>query len=166
VYVQARGNLSLTEKDNLVAQAEQVVLAHPGVLNAFAFAGEGGLDSNTGGATGPRDTIGQIQLETIAWEDRPNREEPLFTIPLINYTFNRSVQDEAFDGDVIIADLQDQLNMIPGIEKAGRFGADVAAVGGMVQLVTRGILLDTYTPAGAERNSRRSTGSIKRGSLT
>ena len=40
---------------------------------------------------------------------------------------------------------------LPGIDweitvdvaKAGRFGADVATVGGMVQLVTRGILLDT-----------------------
>ena len=29
------------------------------------------------------------------------------------------------------------------MEKAGRFGADVATVGGMVQLVTRGILLHT-----------------------
>ena len=29
------------------------------------------------------------------------------------------------------------------VEKAGRFGADVATVGGMVQLVTRGIFLDT-----------------------
>ena len=29
------------------------------------------------------------------------------------------------------------------VEKAGRYGADVATVGGMVQLVTRGILLDT-----------------------
>jgi len=29
------------------------------------------------------------------------------------------------------------------VEKAGRFGADVATVGAMVQLVTRGILLDT-----------------------
>ncbi len=31
------------------------------------------------------------------------------------------------------------------VEKAGRFGADVATVGAMVQLVTRGILLDTMT---------------------
>ena len=29
------------------------------------------------------------------------------------------------------------------VEKAGRYGADVATVGAMVQLVTRGILLDT-----------------------
>ena len=29
------------------------------------------------------------------------------------------------------------------VEKAGRFGADVTTVGAMVQLVTRGVLLDT-----------------------
>lgn len=33
--------------------------------------------------------------------------------------------------------------IVVDVEKAGRFGADVATVGGMVQLVTRGILLDT-----------------------
>ena len=59
VYVLARGNLSLTEKDNIMQQAEKIVLAHPGVATAFAFAGEGGLDSNTGGAQAPNDSIGQ-----------------------------------------------------------------------------------------------------------
>ncbi len=29
------------------------------------------------------------------------------------------------------------------VQKAGRFGADVATVGGMIQLITRGIMLDT-----------------------
>ncbi len=196
VYVQARGNLSINEKDALVQQAEEVVLSHPGVLNAFAFAGEGGLNSNTGGATAPRDTIGQIQLETIPWEDRKDRPD--------------------LDGDIVLDEIQAELNLIPGIqseimaasmgpasakpvhlrlmsddwealteaagiararfdatpglqlvedtrplpgidwqidvdvEKAGRFGADVATVGAMVQLVTRGILLDTYTPVGAD----------------
>lgn len=189
VYVRARGNLSLNEKDALVQQAEEVVLAHPGVLNAFSFAGEGGLNSNTGGAEGPRDTIGQIQLETIPWEDRADRPD--------------------LDGDLVLEELQAELNLIPGIateilaqargpaagkpvhlrlkgenfddlkaataqvrsyfentpgltqledtlplpgidwqidvdvEKAGRYGADVASVGAMVQMVTRGILLDT-----------------------
>jgi len=189
VYVRARGNLSLQEKDALVLQAEQVVLNHPGVYTAFAFAGEGGLNANTGGATSPRDTIGQIQLETIPWVDRADRPD--------------------LDGDVVLAELQEELNLIPGIkteilaqargpasgkpvhlrisgdnwedllaatqiaraqfdatagltqiedtlplpgidwqidvdvEKAGRYGADVASVGAMVQLVTRGILLDT-----------------------
>jgi multidrug efflux pump len=189
VYVRARGNLSLHEKDVLVQQAEEVVLAHPGVFTAFAFAGEGGLDANTGGSTAPRDTIGQIQLETIPWDDRTDRPE--------------------LDGDLVLEELQTELEKIPGIQteilaqargpasgkpvhmrlrgenweeliaatnlvrsrfeatdalvqvedtlplpgidweiavnvqKAGRYGADVASVGAMVQMVTRGIMLDT-----------------------
>ncbi len=196
VYVRARGNLSITEKDALVRQAEQVVMAHPGVLSAFSFAGRGGLNLDASGAGSPRDTIGQVQLETIPWEDRADRPE--------------------LDGDVVLAEIQAELDKIPGIrteilnlsrgpasgkpvhlrlmgedraalteaarivraryeatpgleliedtlplpgidwqidvdvEKAGRYGADVASVGGMVQLVTRGILLDTYTPEGAD----------------
>ena len=189
VYVLARGNLSLDEKDALVAKAEAIVLRHPGVQSAFAFAGEGGLDTDASGAATPKETIGQVQLETIPWEDRRDRPE--------------------LDGDTVIAELTEQLQLIPGIEieilaqargpasgkpvhlrlkgdnwddllnataiaraqfeettglqliedtrplpgidwqidvdvqKAGRYGADVATVGGMVQLVTRGILLDT-----------------------
>ena len=214
VYVLARGNLSLEEKDAILKQAEEVVLAHPGVQTAFAFAGEGGLDSNTGGAQTPKDSIGQIQLETIPWEDRPNKTDVWFSLPLNFEPFNlydvtRERQDPAFDGDVIIADLTEQLQQIPGIRveilaqsrgpasgkpvhlrlksdsytdlitattlarqqfedtpgltliedtrplpgidwqidvdvaKAGRYGADVRTVGAMVQLVTRGLLLDT-----------------------
>ena len=209
VYVRARGNLSLQEKDALVRQAEEIVIAHPGIDSAFSFAGAGGLNSNTGGASAPNDTIGQIQLETIPWEDRPTLSEPMFTIPLINYSFMRTYQDARFDGDVVLAELSEQLAELPGIEtdvlilaqgpasgkpvhlrlksntwddlmaatgearevfeatpgliliedtrplpgidweisvdveKAGRYGANVAAVGAMVQLVTRGILLDT-----------------------
>jgi multidrug efflux pump len=189
VYVKARGNYSLEEKDALLRRAEEVVLAHPGVATAFAFAGEGGLNSNTGGASAPLDTVGQIQLETIPWDDRAGIAE--------------------LDGDVVLADLSRELAQIPGIrteilaqargpasakplhlrlkssdwdtliaateqvrrkfeetegvtlvedtlplpgidwqidvdvEKAGRYGADVQTVGSMVQLVTRGILLDT-----------------------
>ena len=55
-----------------------------------------------------------------------------------------------FDGTTGLRDVEDTLPL-PGIDwqidvdvaKAGRFGADVATVGAMVQLVTRGILLDT-----------------------
>ncbi len=209
VYVLARGNLSLDEKDDLVKEAEDIIIAHPGIQTAFAFAGTGGLNANTGGAAAPKDTIGQIQLETIPWENRPTKSEPMFTVPLINYSFMRTWQDEQFDGDVVLAELSEQLNEIPGIrveilnlsrgpasgkpvhlrltgnnwddlmasagmaraafeetpglaliedtrplpgidwqidvdvEKAGRYGANVAAVGAMVQLVTRGLLLDT-----------------------
>ena len=189
VYVKARGNHSLTEKDILVRQAELIVHAHPGVESVFSFAGTGGLNQNTAGATAPKDTIGQIQLETIPWENRRGNPD--------------------LDGNKIIAELSNALSVLPGIEieilelergpaspkpvhlrlkgenwsdllsttakmraifnqtegliqvedtrplpgidwqidvdveKAGRYGADVATVGAMVQLVTRGILLDT-----------------------
>lgn len=189
VYVRARGNLSLAQKDELVRQVEEIVLPHPGVLNAFAFAGDGGLNSNTGGAQPPLDTIGQVQLEIVPWEDRKDQPE--------------------LDGDLVMAELTEAISGIPGIkieviapnmgpasakpvhlrlkgddwgplrdatamarekfeeldglrlvedtlplpgidwqidvdvEKAGRYGADVATVGAMVQLVTRGLLLDT-----------------------
>lgn len=197
IYVRARGNLSLAEKDRLVAQVEDTTLETPGVETAFAFAGSGGLNSNTGGAMGPNDTIGQVQIELVAWEKRPN------------YARERVYPLEKLDGDVVLADLQARLEQIPGIrieilnlsrgpssgkpvhlrlkhdnweellamteamhthfdatpglvdtennlplpgidwqinvdvEKAGRYGADVRTVGGMVQLVTRGLLLDT-----------------------
>jgi multidrug efflux pump len=189
VYVRARGNLSLAEKDALVRQAEEVVLAHPGVDNAFAFAGDGGLNANTGGAQPPLDTIGQIQLETIPWEDRRDRPDldgdlvideltaAIAAIPglqveviaqsrgpasakpvhlrlkgdnweaLQQATRLARAQFEATEGLTLIEDtlplpgIDWQINV--DVEKAGRFGADVATVGGMVQLVTRGILLDT-----------------------
>ncbi|SDZ27514.1 multidrug efflux pump [Jannaschia faecimaris] len=208
VFVRARGNLSLEEKDALLRQAELIVLATPGIQSAFAFAGEGGLQSGgPGAAGGPSDTIGQIQIEMVPWEDRPTIPEPWFDI--FGFTVNRSIVDPAFDGDVIGEQLLVRLRELPGIkvdlsaqdrgpaqgkpvqlrlrgenwedlqaaasdmaerfatidglidiedtlplpgidweievdvEKAGRFGANVAVVGAMVQMVTRGILLDT-----------------------
>ncbi|MEO0766099.1 MAG: efflux RND transporter permease subunit [Pseudomonadota bacterium] len=208
VYVLARGNLSLDEKDALLRQAEEVVINHPGIRSAFAFAGNGGLNANTGGAGAPKDAIGQIQLETIPWEERPEATETWFTIPLLGYTVTREIKAHEFDGDSVMEELGDQLAQIPGIrtealalaqgpaqgkpvhlrlkgndwddlmaataltraqfeatpglitiedtrplpgidwqidvdvEKAGRYGADVATVGAMVQLVTRGLWLD------------------------
>ena len=209
VYVLARGNLSLDEKDALVRRAEEVVLEHPGIATAFAFAGQGGLSSNTGGAAVPLDTIGQIQLETVPWTDRPTISVPWFKLPVLGTQINRTVKDPAWDGDLVLEQLTESLEALPGtrveilsasrgpasgkpvslrlksdnwddlvaattlarqtfdntegltliedtlplpgidwqinvdVEKAGRYGADVATVGGMVQLVTRGILLDT-----------------------
>jgi multidrug efflux pump len=168
------------------------------VDSAFAFAGSGGLNANTGGASGPRDTVGQVQIELTPWEDRPALAAARDDLSL-----------EELDGDVVLAKLEAELARIPGIqteilnlsrgpasgkpvhlrlkgddwavlqtatnavrarfeetrglvdiedslplpgidwqidvdvEAAGRYGADVATVGAMVQLVTRGILLDT-----------------------
>ncbi|MEO0916194.1 MAG: efflux RND transporter permease subunit, partial [Pseudomonadota bacterium] len=61
-----------------------------------------------------------------------------------------AIAREQFDQTPGLIDIEDN-RPLPGIdwqidvdvEKAGRYGADVATVGGMVQLVTRGILLDT-----------------------
>ena len=209
VYVLARGNLGLQEKDALLGQVEDVINAHPGIRSAFAFAGAGGLNANTGGAGSPKDAIGQVQLETIPWEERPDATEAWFTLPLINYTVMREVKSADFDGDTVLNELTEELGQIPGIrtevlplaqgpasakpvhlrikgddwqdllnatatarqafdttpglvriedtrplpgidwqidvdvQEAGRYGADVATVGAMVQLVTRGLLLDT-----------------------
>ncbi|MEM1237188.1 MAG: efflux RND transporter permease subunit [Pseudomonadota bacterium] len=214
VYVRARGNMSLDEKDEILRQAEEVLLNHPGVDSTFAFAGEGGLNSNTGGASSPLDTIAQAQIELIPWEDRPTVEDEIRLLGILPFT--TSAVDPEFDGDLVLEQLEEDLGKIPGIyvetlnlaqgpasgkpihlrikgddfetleeaagiaraqfeqtpglkdiedtlplpgidwqinvdvEKAGRYGADVATVGAMVQLVTRGILLDTYTPAGSD----------------
>ena len=197
VYVRARGNLSLEEKDALLRQAEEIVLADPGVSSAFAFAGAGGLNSDGGGG-GPLDTVGQIQIETIPWEERPAYVASGAT----------DLTLEQLDGDAVLARLDARLATLPGVEtevgelamgpgsgkpvhlrlmgddldtlaeaaaivrarmeatpglvdvedtlplpgidwridvdveKAGRFGADVQTVGAMVQLVTRGLVLD------------------------
>jgi multidrug efflux pump len=189
VYVRARGNLGLSEKDAILRAAEARVLGTPGVAAVFSFAGEGGLNQNTGGAIAPRDTIGQIQVEMLPWAER--KDDPaldgdvvmdgimaeLAKIPGIRTEFlaqsrgpasgkpvqlrlkgdDLRVLDEA--ARIVSAQLAqmdaitaiEDTRPLPGIDweidvdvtRAGRFGADVATVGGMVQLVTRGILLDT-----------------------
>ncbi len=189
VYVRQRGNLSLAEKDAAVRQAEQIVLTTKGIKTAFAFAGKGGLNQNTGGANAPRDTIGQIQLELIPWEDRAGDpdldgnvvlnklQKRLNTLPGLKTEILAASRGPAaakplhlrlrgddataltkaallvrhkFEQTEGLVDIEDTLPL-PGIdwqinvdvEKAGRYGANVATAGGMVQLVTRGILLDT-----------------------
>lgn len=184
VYVRARGNLSLQEKDDLVKQVEAEIATVDGITSIFAFAGEGGLDTNTGGATGPLDTVGQIQIELAEWGTRRDDTEILDemqakmdAIPGI-YTEVLSQDRGPASGKPVNlrlkgdnwADLQEATRIarakfdeteglitiedtlpLPGIdwqidvdvEAAGRFQADVATVGAMVQLVTRGLLLDT-----------------------
>ena len=215
VYVRARGNMSLTEKDAIVKSVEDIVLSTKGIDSAFAFAGEGGLNANTGGAAGPLDTIGQVQIELVPWADRPEVKEivqvpiPLPGLALFHLPFETHSVDPFYDGDAVLARMEERLSTLPGIETevlnlaqgpaqgkplhlrlsgeslpdlsaavgivrgrfettpglidledtlplpgidweisvdveaAGRYGANVAAVGGMVQLITRGILLDT-----------------------
>ncbi|NVK59872.1 MAG: efflux RND transporter permease subunit [Rhodobacteraceae bacterium] len=189
VYVRARGNLSLAEKDALVRRAERIVLAHPGISTAFAFAGDGGLSSNTGGSEPPKDTIGQIQLEIVPWDQRRDRPEldgdivlaelteamgdiPGMQVEIIDLAMGPAsakpvhLRLKADDWDTLLAATETaraQFDAMPGlrqiedtrplpgidwqidvdVEEAGRYSADVATVGAMVQLVTRGLTLDT-----------------------
>ena len=204
-FVRARGNLSLAEKDAMVRQAEEIIMAHPAVVNVFSFAGAGGLDTGgPGGGDSPPDAVGQVQFEIIPWDERPTARETWFFGML-----ERNVTAPDFDGNKVLDELNAELAKLPGfyvetkpieqgpgsgkpihlrirgdgwddlnaaailagetfkstpgltlvedtlplpgidwqidvdVEKAGRYGADVATVGAMVQLVTRGILLDT-----------------------
>ena len=105
IYVRARGNLSLIEKDQLVDEVEQVALATRGVESVFAFAGDGGLNSSNPGAESPIDTIGQVQIELVPWDDRP-----AFAAQHDDLT----VAD--LDGDVVLARLEERLAEIPGIQ--------------------------------------------------
>ncbi len=207
VYVQARGNLSLEEKDAMVRSVEEVVLATKGVRSAFAFAGRGGLNQMTGGASAPDDQIGQVQVEIATFEDRPVTTEEILLFGFI--PFEKKIVDNEYSGLRVVEVLKERLAEIPGIrtgvlemaggpgsskpvhlrlsgndwgplteaaeivrakfestpglieiedslplpgidwqldvdvEAAGRYGTNVATVGGMVQLVTTGILLDT-----------------------
>ncbi|MEL7027368.1 MAG: efflux RND transporter permease subunit, partial [Pseudomonadota bacterium] len=104
VYVRARGNMSLNEKDALLQQVEAVIAEEEGVDNFFAFAGEGGLNANTGGAAAPLDTVGQIQIETIPWEERPA------------FARDNDIDLALLDGDLVLERLQAEMDKIPGIE--------------------------------------------------
>lgn len=209
IYVRGRGNLSIEQKDELVRQTEEIVLAHPNVGTVFAFAGSGGLSANLSGQSPPEDMIGQLQVELKQWEDRPKVRETWFTIPIIGYEVRRDISDPTTRGGRTMDEIVESLKSVPGaqydtlaldlgpaaprdlhlrlrsgnwenlieftqrarkkfesseavihvedtlplpgidwqidvdVEKAGRYGADVATVGAMVQLVTRGVLLDT-----------------------
>ena len=189
IYVRARGNLALEEKDRLVSQVEQIVMSEDGIATVFAFAGDGGLNTNTAGQGPPRDAVGQVQFEMTHWRDRQGKpylrgsailerlEARLAELPGLYAEFliqtggpsgakpvHLRLTGQSFEYleaavELVRArmgrteglfDLEDS-RPVPGIdwqinvdtEMAGRFGADVATIGGMVQLVTRGLLLDT-----------------------
>ncbi|MFN7002111.1 MAG: efflux RND transporter permease subunit [Roseinatronobacter sp.] len=189
IYVRARGNLSLEEKDALVQQVERIAMAEPGIASVFAFAGDGGLNTNTAGQGPPRDSIGQIQFELVHWRERQGIPEMrgsvildrlgaqfaelpgIFTEFLVASGGPSSAKpvhlrlkgSEFDDLEEAVETVRAQMARLPGLfdledsrpvpgidwqinvdtEMAGRFGADVATIGGMVQLVTRGLLLDT-----------------------
>lgn len=67
VQVQARGDLSIHEKDDLVKRVEDVLLD----MDVFKAIYSRTFGSNEGLQNMPPDVIGVIQLEFIYWRDRP-----------------------------------------------------------------------------------------------
>ncbi|MCH8953456.1 MAG: efflux RND transporter permease subunit, partial [Proteobacteria bacterium] len=190
VYVRARGNLSLAERDRMVRATEGAVMSVPGVAAVFAFSGGGGL-ANKRGQEGPPDAVGQVQLELAPWNRRGSGDEILdeierriTSIPGVLAEIKRETDGPQHGKPIQLevtsnnwADLIraagiararfeqtpgliniDDTRPLPGIDwrievdraAAGRFGADVATIGPLVQAVTRGAILDTYRPADAD----------------
>lgn len=187
IYVQARGNLSVEEKDRLTHEVEDRVRNVKGVETVFAFGGDGGLNQNTGGGEAPIDTIGTIQIELAPWQERyewpdgsgrgaviiedlraatedlpgikislldlargPASAKPI-NIRLLGNDFTALEEGIRVTRERLIEmggikDIEDT-TPLPGIDyqvridttQAGRYGATVADVGTMMQLVSNGI---------------------------
>ncbi|PPB79501.1 multidrug efflux pump [Albidovulum inexpectatum] len=87
LYVHARGNLSIEEKDMLTRMAEERILGWPGIKTVYTRAGTGGGP----GADVAADVVGVIQYEFVDWRERKKASE-------------------------ILADLRTAMQGIPGVE--------------------------------------------------
>ncbi|MFQ5565046.1 MAG: efflux RND transporter permease subunit [Paracoccaceae bacterium] len=190
VYVRARGNLSLAERDRMVRATEAAVISVPGVESVFAFSGIGGLIDKSG-QEGPPDAVGQVQFELAPWYQRgagddilDEIERRITSIPGVLAEIKRQ-SDGPQQGKPLQLEIKsdswadlnraaeiararfeqtpgliniDDTRPLPGIDwrievdraAAGRYGADVATIGPLVQAVTRGATFDTYRPPDAD----------------
>lgn len=187
LYVKARGNLSIREKDLLVRQAEARILGWPGLQSVYTRVGSGGGAGNEA----PADVIGTIQYEFVDWRERKNANEILedlrgamqgipgvdieVSVPQAGPPTGKAVQirlsaedpaglnDVAKDIAAKLADIPDVIDVanglpLPGVDwelqvnrgEAARYGASPGAVGAMVQLVTSGLKLSDFRPAGSD----------------
>ncbi len=187
LYVKARGNLSIHEKDQLVQLAEARILGWPGVKTVYTRVGAGGGAGNEG----PADAIGVIQYEFVDWRERKNANEILndlraamvgipgvdieVSVPAAGPPTGKAIQlrlsaddpaglnDLAADLAGKIAAIPDVIDVsnglpLPGIDwqlrvnraEAARSGASPGAVGAVVQMVTSGLKLSDYRPAGSD----------------
>ncbi len=186
VLVHARGDLSIWERDALVAEVEDRILRTDGVRAFYTttntdFQGDG-IDEDVVGITllefedwrerRPASVImAEIEAATeplagIEVEVRKEEEGPPVGKPvqvqvaavrpdvLEETTDQVRAQFEGMEGLVNISDSRP----VPGIEweldvdreQASRYGADVATVGPLVQLVTTGVKVGEYRPDDAD----------------
>jgi multidrug efflux pump len=188
MYVHARGNLSITEKDTLVREAERRILGWPGITSVYTRVGSGGGGF---GQQVDEDVVGTIQYEFVDWRERKDANAILadlrvamegipgaeveVSVPQAGPPTGKAIQillsadnpaglgDAAqrvaavLEGVPDVIDTSDGLPP-PGLDweikvdraKAARFGIAPTAVGSMVQLVTNGLKLTEYRPAGAD----------------
>ena len=187
LYVHARGNLSIDEKDALVSQAEERILGWPGIKTVYTRSGTAGGPGNEVAA----DVVGVIQYEFIDWRERKNANgiladlrvamqgipgvEVEVSVPDAGPPTGKAIQirlsasnpaglNEA--AQLIADELANTADVIdidsglppPGIDweirvdraAASRYGISPGAVGSVVQLVTDGLKLSDFRPAGAD----------------
>lgn len=187
LYVKARGNLSISEKDALVRQAEARILGWPGIETIYTRVGSSGGAGNEA----PADVIGTIQYEFVDWRERKGANAILddlrkgmqgipgvdieVSVPAAGPPTGKAIQiqlsadDPAGMNEIAktiatkLADVPDVIDIanglpLPGIDwqllvnrgEAARYGASPAAVGAVVQMVTSGLKLSDYRPAGSD----------------
>jgi multidrug efflux pump len=187
LYVKARGNMSIAEKDALVRQAEERILGWPGIATVYTRTGGGGGMGNDLAA----DVIGTIQYEFVDWRERKNANAILadlrtamvgipgveieVSVPQAGPPTGKAIQiqlsaddpihlnDVAQEVAVRLASVPDVIDISnglppPGVDwelhfdraAAARYGIAPSTVGAMVQLVTSGLKLSDFRPAGSD----------------
>ncbi|AZL58619.1 efflux RND transporter permease subunit [Tabrizicola piscis] len=187
LYVKARGNLSIAEKDALVKQAEERMLGWPGIATIYTRTGGGG---GAGNEVAP-DVIGTIQYEFVDWRERKKASEILtdlraemvgipgvdieVSVPQAGPPTGKAIQiqlsaDDPANLNEVARAVSDQLAQVPDVidissglplpgvdwelqvdrAAASRYGIAPATVGAMVQLVTGGLKLSDFRPAGSD----------------
>jgi multidrug efflux pump len=189
LYVHARGNLSLEEKDTAVREAESRILGWPGIKTVYTRVGRASGSGN--GQSVAEDVVGVIQYEFVDWKERKKANEILddlrsamtgipgveieVSVPQAGPPTGKAIQIRLSAADPSglsqaarevaaqlskvpdIVDVSDGLPP-PGIDwelkvdrtKAALFGIGPASIGTVVQLVTTGLKLSDYRPAGAD----------------
>jgi multidrug efflux pump len=187
LYVKARGNLSIAEKDALVAQAEARILGWPGIATVYTRTGGGG---GAGNEVAP-DVIGTIQYEFVDWRERKEANAILadlrvamvgipgvdieVSVPQAGPPTGKAIQiqlsaDDPTNLNDVARAVADQLATVPDVidisnglpppgvdweldvdrAAASRYGIAPSTVGAMVQLVTSGLKLSDFRPAGSD----------------
>lgn len=183
--VHARGNLSITEQDALVRQAEERILGWPGIKSVYTRVGRV-ADSDSA-----EDVIGVIQFEFVDWREREGANTILdelraatagipgadveVQVPNAGPQSGKAIQVELSAADPAglapaAAKVAELLRKVPGVIDIGdglpppgvdwelkvdralaaQQGVSTAEIGAMVQLVTNGVKLADFRPAGAD----------------